>query len=322
MLNTNWGLGIPLTSEWSPNKSERTLEDGCVRSLNFCLHKKIIGEALKSFQDQADEMYKGWVRNPRGERGVVPEKTRHRPHPVTEVERLELLSCLKITLDEHKFKWQGSEFSPLSVKSASTSFNDKSVPFSLSPQPGTETKRSRDSSFPDLTRNSKKAKMLKVQQARSFDMPPPDRGRSYYQDPQSSKSANTSFAASEASIIFSRPSFGASTVPSTQDTVPDDDLPKTQEDRPAFTTIREDKTKSSDYASSSFERAVANIPEEDVIEFSCPPQSDAVDAELSQDLVEFGLCESEMYDAAEDQLITRLKGVFREYPNSCFMVEN
>jgi hypothetical protein len=194
--------------------------------------------------------------------------------------------------------------------SGSRNVDDTPVSFSLNSKGSDPTKRRREEAFADLP--IKKPKKPTLPLSKSFDtMPPPDRGRPM--STQASKSANTSFTSNASSAsVFSR---NPSTFPSTQETLPDDEPSfQTQETRESFMTPQDKK--SSDYASSSFEARVADVPESDVIlnggnfgQSNNDITDIHVNEELSQDLGEFGISELK---EKEEEIIEQLQGVFRK----------
>jgi hypothetical protein len=323
LLNDEWDLRLKPKQDWSnsPDKERGTQEDilvhKCLGNLNFCFHKKLLDAALNAFRLEATRLYSAWVKKPRAETGFIPEATRKIPRPVSDKERLELVKCLNDILQAEKNSWLASDASPLVKKQAISNFNDQAVPFALSPQPGMD-KRFREEPFPDLTSSAKKAKKSEGQATRSFEnMLPPnraERGGSFRQETPLSKSASTSFAASKAPSIFSEPSFGASNMTSTQETIPNDDLPEARHDRTAFTTLQHSRNQSSDYGSSIFEGIIGDVSEGELIQYPALP-NDEVEG-FSQNLKDIGIQESMILNPVEAGLWERLKGIFREFFNS------
>jgi hypothetical protein len=265
-----WGFTLHSEDdrEMSPRDRSKTAEGKCRLALQFCYHKRILDDTLETFQCRAQKLYSGWVDKPDAARSLLPIPQKGQPCPVTNAERSKLLACLTTTAIEYQTSWikghPATARSTFNSGSANHSFDQITIPFTLTRNIGTDSKRSRVEPFPDLTPNSKKTKKSEAQ--RSIQMPPPEApGKSMETGSFSSKSANTSFA-SEASAVFSMPSFGNSTLYSTQDTVPDDDdgleILKTQEHRQ---TILETKHLNSDYESSSFERLVGGMQEEEIL---------------------------------------------------------
>ena len=303
LLCREWDLGLEPKIDYSPSKSGKTLQDVCVSGIRFLHHKQKINDSLERFRAEATILYNGWVYKPKAERGLVPESTRDKPRPVTSGEREQLLKCLAKILKEDRENWMKENGKPLP-----RTVNDKPVPFPLSPRASnSDPKRARPNEvFSDLPNLKKPRKP--TPQSKSFDiMPPPDRGRSMI---QASRSANTSFA-SNTSSVFSR---DPSTFPNTQETVPDDEPSlRTQEIRESFTTPQD--RKSSDYASSSFEARVADVPECDFInaeEVKALHQADIyVSEEFSQEFLDFGISNGESGQSDEEEFLKKLQEVFR-----------
>jgi hypothetical protein len=308
LLCKEWDLGLEPKSDWSPRKGRDTLQDECLFGIKFLYHKERLNPALERFRHDAMILYKGWVHKPRADRGVVPESTRGKPKPVTDKERAQLLKCLAGILKEDREGWmEENGISPSKAPTTPSRFDDNPIPFPLSPKTDSDSKRPRGEE--ELPPNFKK--LRKPDLSKPFDsMPPPERSRSF-RPTQASRSANTSFA-SNASSVFSH---GGPSFPNTQETAPDD-LPSFHTQ--AFTTPQADK-KSSDYASSSFEARVADVPEGEVIlvdhqEEGPISQSDTdihISDELSQDLLTFG----GIYDSDEQELMTQLESVFPHQPS-------
>jgi hypothetical protein len=152
-------------------------------------------------------------------------------------------------------------------------------------------------------------------------MGPPDRGRPRQQKlAPTARGPNESFnsVVSDVPSVFSRPSFGNSFFVSTQETVPDQNESnfQTQETREQFIIPQPDRNKSSDYASSSFERLVANIPEENILSESFEVRQGSptghVNEELSQNLWDFAFDDNLEAGSPERELLDSLQHVFCE----------
>ena len=90
-LNFTWDLDLPIPKkDDSPNNRKETPREDCVNLIRFLTFKNEIDGILTDFNHQAEILYSGWVCKPKADRGVVPEKTRQRLHPVTDGERLQL----------------------------------------------------------------------------------------------------------------------------------------------------------------------------------------------------------------------------------------
>lgn len=91
-LSHEWDLQLelPRSGDSPSNRQNQTLGQKCVFTIKGLTFKGSIDSVLKDFYSQANILYSGWVHKPKGERGMVPEKTRHKPHPVSDKERVEL----------------------------------------------------------------------------------------------------------------------------------------------------------------------------------------------------------------------------------------
>lgn len=94
-------LKLPQPSE-SPSTRllNQTAAQKCVFRIKILTYRDAIDGVLADFNTQAKIKYSGWVHKPRGERGTVPEKTRHRTHPVSDEERLILQKLFSDIADE------------------------------------------------------------------------------------------------------------------------------------------------------------------------------------------------------------------------------
>ncbi|KUJ08214.1 uncharacterized protein LY89DRAFT_338204 [Mollisia scopiformis] len=327
-----WGLGLELPKEnESPShrQAHQSIEEKCVFMIKGISWKDMpkILEIAGEFEKAADGLYDKWVHKPRADRGVVPDKTRHRTHPVTADERQTLLDCLHKMLRD---VWEEVK-TPRATRYMNP--NDSAVPFSLTGSlngstveypvlrtSSGESKRARDEPFPDIT-PTKKVKPDVLQSRSSNSMLPPaadsftGRGRSVTRDPKGTRSADTSFASS----IFDTQDSGS--FPSTQATIPDDIEPTlpSKETRPSFINPQPDKIQSSDYASSSFEARVADVPEDVIILNDTDDELLLMDEpeaeELSQDLLGYTIDDDKAtLSPKENQLKRSLQSVFPILP--------
>ncbi|KAH9224110.1 RNA dependent RNA polymerase-domain-containing protein [Leptodontidium sp. 2 PMI_412] len=325
----DWDLGLDSDKTTTDINGEATIDCKCVKLLRFCHHKSLFERALEEFDKEARPLYQGWVDKPKAERGTIPPATRHQKRPVNDTEREILLQCLYRILKGYRAAWQKTEGgTPESIKRRIRESRFDVTPVSTpsifpSPRVNSE-KRQREESFADIT-ITKKSKVPDLQQQRSLsDMAPP-RGRPLRQDPMPppsattrkadssyTRSANTSFAESEASeTVFSQSGNNRSWM-ATQETIPDE-LPERNE---AFTTLRDDKYISSNYESSSFEARVGDVPEDEIIEPISLRAASPAEEELSQELLGFGIDKEPLTEETIDeaQFRERLKGIFPEIP--------
>ncbi len=292
-LNFEWDLNLQdpnSPDQDSPKKREEsglthTIEYRCVSMIKLICRKTSIKGCRENFQAQAILLYNGWVHKPRAERGVVPEATRHRPHPVTEWERKQLLECLSETLnDEFQRAREISKNTPISKRRQLLEIDDSAVPWSIS-RDTNDPKRPRkvydDSSF------SRKLKILEHN-------PPPNVSR-----PFAGRSGNTSFTSTVSrDSIFSRQD--ESNFTNTQSTMVYEEEwklpPPPQKTRESFSHPQDEKAKSSDYGSSFDPNLVAEEVVEDLIDFGeeLPTLEKGergveIEEALSQDLLEIAL---------------------------------
>lgn len=91
-LSHEWDLKLelPPPGDSPSNRQHQTLAQKCVFMIKGLTFKDSIDSVLNDFYSQANILYNRWVHKPKGERGTVPEKTRHKPHPVSDKERHEL----------------------------------------------------------------------------------------------------------------------------------------------------------------------------------------------------------------------------------------
>ncbi len=310
-----WDLGLEVAEGESPTKLPPVRRD-CLAKIRFLCWKKRIDTPLKKFDEEADNLYKKWVRKPKAERGVVPEATRHKPRPVTDAERDQLLHCLQQILREesqHTPKRSGD------LKSFSfTSLEKGPVPFALSPRKVAQPKRPSEEGFNDVESSSKKMKQqdgpstVEVMLPKSVNsMPPPDRGRPRRKASTVFRSADTSFA-STTSSIFSRPSLGNSIFQNTQETAPEDEdsIPTQPNTRPSSPIQNEH---GSDYgAGSSFDSALAKAKYASGLLLGTEIRDSHVDERLSQDFNEHRLKEPTI-ESVTALISDRLKEAFRQY---------
>lgn len=306
-----WPLALQLSDNYSPAKNKGTLEEECLFLMGWCHHKKVLDTALEKFHRRAEVLYSGWVNKPEAERGVIPQATKQMPRPVSDDERKELLDCLIHVFRKQKEAYPDYRQTPRSSTPTTNYFDTKSIPFPLAPRIGMEKKRAREEESLDTP-----AKKPQGRAESMFSDMQPLRGRNARQEPESSRSANTSFA----STVFSHPSFDAPMRTSTQETAPDDDelpLLKTQENVPASIAIQKEWNKSSDYGpSSSYERAFNDSFGDDS---GMHDQTDGeddeqlrIDQQLSQTIGERNLEEQSLTDPNECKFRARLENIFRE----------
>jgi hypothetical protein len=283
LLSTEWDLGLDAKADFSPNKNRKTVEDECVRKMNFLFYKdkESLNSAKVQFQSEAKILYQRWESTPRAQRGELPQAPRGAKR-LTTSEKDHLLRRLnEILTTRYEKAKQGLDRTPLSSKRARKNVLDGSpVPYKLGSKAG-EKQTPSDELFSDLPPKNKKARPdLPPSKSLNFMPPPPERG-----GPSTRPiSANASFTSvnSDVPSVFSAASFGNSMRVNTQETVPDEIQFQTQDLKAQFTTPQEDKTRSSDYQSKSSEAREAKESSE-AQRGPLTPTSD-IDEELSQGL--------------------------------------
>ncbi|RDL40876.1 uncharacterized protein BP5553_00855 [Venustampulla echinocandica] len=308
-LNMRWDLRLePQRRNESPNtrSNNRTMEQWCVCMITTLNFKKLAAQPLAKFQEKAQDAYMQWVKKPNADRGVIPEVSREKSHPLSPTERAQMLrylhDILRESYDDFCTRNKGSQSPWRSRKdqqSRSPSLDDSPVPFTL-PRLKQDPKRPREDLLDEPQMRPKKYKMPETL---AEALPPPGRGRAELPELKGWRSANTSFESNAPSSIFSHPaiSFGNSMSemgPDTQDAAPD---------------IQKTHT-SSDYgAGSSFEAALNNTLIFDASEISPLGISEGLSQELKN--VEISDRVSN-HLTPEDILQERLEDVFPKLPAS------
>ncbi|KAJ8068979.1 hypothetical protein OCU04_002659 [Sclerotinia nivalis] len=253
-LNGRWGLGLlqrglesPASRQTRRKSLEEQLVDEIMFKIRYLYHKNLVG----------------WVYKPKADRGVVPEKTRQRPHPTTPDERMELLKCLAAILN--------TEYESISLKAnasvrsiRNTQPDDSPVAFPLKSAQKLDGKRPLEP-FPDINTSTKKTKVPETKSSgrESLSKPPPLHWN--VSRPQNTKTdlskmvplkgdattkVDTSFT-TDVSGVFSQGY--SSTLVNTQSTAPDPDpelvMKKLRTD-PLTLDEQGPKTQSSDFGSS------------------------------------------------------------------------
>ncbi|TVY87856.1 putative RNA-dependent RNA polymerase [Lachnellula willkommii] len=326
-LNHEWELNLPMPKEVkSPDKRGDSKEQKCFNMIFFLAFRKQVIPPVREFIDEADNLYTRWVIKPKAERGVVPEKTRHRPKPVTPTERSKLLHMLFTLLREKSeaIKSQHAA-SPLRWRtsfqgenSEAPKLDDSPVPF---PKLRQDPKRARDG--PIETSPSKKVKTpekTEVLAAKNANtMLPPPRGRAVAPEPKGRRSANTSFESNATSSVFSQSM--RSMQPDTQETVPDleETFDRTQEaDKEEPGSTHDGNHTSSEFnVGSSFEAALAQTSDPNGFLQGSEFTEGDVEDELSQDVMDIAIGhfhEPRGTISNEDILKERLEDIFPPLP--------
>ncbi|CAD6444169.1 f97d1a8f-f65a-4b30-a5cc-8bf4ab972e43 [Sclerotinia trifoliorum] len=329
-LNGRWDLGLLQQGLDSPGNrksrcksSQQQLVDEIMFKIRYLYYKNLVYTLLESFNAQAQGLYSGWAYKPKADRGVVPEKTRQRPHPTTPHERMELLQCLASILNTEFESCQSRSATPssrgfqqgisakanASIRSIQNTHPDDSpvaFPFKSAQKP--DGKRVLEP-FPDIITNTKKTKAPENKSSgrESLSKLPPLHWN--VSRPQNTKSAlskmvplkgdattkvDTSFT-TDVSVVFSQGY--SSTLVNTQSTAPDPD----PEPEPVTKKLRTDpfsldeqgpKTQSSDFGS-SFDTTEADMAYAESLGAMAPSQDppkydimDDLDDEMSDEMLD------------------------------------
>ena len=199
MLCSEWDLRLPLPSgNESPHSRKArgiTDEGHCVARIRYLQFKDslFLSKVTRKFREEAAVLYSNWVHKPKAQR-IVPPATRSVPKPLTDVERKQLVTCLRKHLDE-AYR-EAASLTP-SKLSFSDRFNDSPIP---SPKLS-RMKRSSNDRFDDIL-VVKKSKSLPSGDKNA--MLPPNRTDRQTQTRNEAFNPETSFV-STADPIFSRP---------------------------------------------------------------------------------------------------------------------
>ncbi|KAF5877600.1 putative rna-dependent rna polymerase protein [Botrytis fragariae] len=172
--NFKWDLGLPVNSIESPKQRQlkcKSEEEECVNKIvariRFLYWKDNAGllDALETFDAQAHKLYGGWVLKVNADRGVLPDKTRHRPRPITSDERRELREkLLKVLNAKYEItasrSCQGSSsraYTPIRSTGETPKPDDSPLAFPLSSARKNDGKH-RLEPFPNIDPSIKKAK--------------------------------------------------------------------------------------------------------------------------------------------------------------------
>ncbi|TGO10654.1 hypothetical protein BTUL_0129g00380 [Botrytis tulipae] len=172
--NFKWDLGLPVNTIESPKQRQlkcKSEEEECVNKIvdriRFLYWKDRDGllDALETFDVQAHKLYGGWVLKVNADRGVLPDKTRHRPRPITSDERRKLREAfLKVLNLKYEItasrSCQGSSskaYTPLRSTGRTPKPDDSPLAFSLGSARKNEGKH-RLEPFPNVNPSIKKAK--------------------------------------------------------------------------------------------------------------------------------------------------------------------
>jgi len=344
-LNREWDLGLQIPySDDSPSKRHgigKTAEQDCVFRIKFVSFKgdkekaSDIDTVLKSFQSEAEILYKGWVRKPNGERGVVPQVTRQNPRPVTSRERMELLQCLLAKMTEAYNKIQRELPNRLYLSSTDvnismgkqhrlSSLDDSPLPFSLAEGPKSESKRYREQAENDEAIYKKarrpelesepRSRQKSLSLAQTVNMLPPNRGRPVAQRNRSVGSVNTSMNSDVPSVFDTSLGNNMATPFFTQET--EHDALSELHTQPQRET-RNNNTQCSEFeAGSSFDSVFASFTGGSKDDNDEPFETRVAKAEvgnkLPQSPIESGKSNETKLKLAEERLKASLRDTFRK----------
>ena len=334
-LSQLWDIALPIGQKYiSPRKRQegiRSEEDGCVDKIMFnirficCKQEGRMKGVLERYQKEGRAYYSGWVKKPIAERGLLPEKTRQCPRPITQDERRFLQNLLRDLLQQVRSELQrASSASPLDKPlersniapnlnlatsfQSTTSIVDDPIDFRLSSGRRSDTKRPLEES-PDVSRNKKARIPLTTSTSEpntKSTMPPPDRGgsrtnsgrkRPHVEISFDSETDNSSVFDKSMSATLSFNKRSRDYLTNTQETIPDE---ADSFEKPEVSQTSQEP-QSSEYFGSSFDvKAVTDATR--------PP-----DESLSQNLNEYSIKDRPMtkLDFAKDRLEQSLSKVFR-----------
>ncbi|TGO20718.1 hypothetical protein BPAE_0272g00100 [Botrytis paeoniae] len=172
--NFKWDLGLPVNTIESPKQRQlkcKSEEEECVNKIvariKFLYYQDNDGllDALETFDAQAHKLYGGWVLKINADRGVLPDKTRHRPRPITFDERRKLqeefLRVLnlkyEITASRSRQGSSSKAYTPLRSTGKTPKPDDSPLAFPLSSARKNDGKH-RLEPFPNINPSIKKAK--------------------------------------------------------------------------------------------------------------------------------------------------------------------
>jgi hypothetical protein len=345
-LSYEWDLQLEVPKPGDSPSSRRlqTLPQKCVFKIKGLTFKNAIDTVLADFYYQADILYSRWVHKPKGDRGTVPEKTRHKPRPVSDKERVELQNLFyqiadrefaQIMIQERgtplsKRRTLRSDDINVSIRpsgsSANTPVDDTPIPssfFSSNRRPSlkrvAEAVHEESNTFKRTPKLDSKSGQEAPSGASFATSATSNREMNPPQESRKVRSANTSFA-SEVPSVFDLNSFSRSTtsldVFLTQTTDHDDQCLDVQFQTVLKANITEQSNSSEYEGESSFDAELAkmadsfNGPEMNRLE----PGSirTEVDEDLCQGQIGISLKPDEP-DSKEGKLRECLEGIFRKH---------
>jgi hypothetical protein len=345
-LSHEWDLQLELPKPGdSPSKrSTQTLPQKCVFTIKFLTFKGAIDSVLNDFYSQANILYGRWVHKPKGDRGTVPEKSRHKPHPVSDKERIELQTLFyaiaSLEVDQIKTQERGtplsqrrilrSEDKHIATKRSGSPIklpiNDTPIPSKLlSSTRKPSLKRAADSAhdesktFKRPPKPSSKPELDVISLASSSAATTSNRERETSHDRSTIKSVNTSFTSTTPSVFDISSTHGRypSDLFSTQASEADEQNLEYSFDRFTKVSVIENHHSSEYEGGSSFDAEFMKIAD------SFQTATDQLDSgsvrtETDEDIFvdavdSFLEADESKVEAKERKLRESLKGIFRKH---------
>lgn len=338
-------LELPQPGESPSNRLHQTLAQKCVFTIKGLTFKNAIDSVLEDFNSQANILYSRWVHKPKGDRGTVPEKTRHKPHPVSDKERVELQTLFHdIASREFNQIMVQERGTPLSKRRIPQPDDDNIVIENSALSPGLPIDDTPiPSKLPSSSRKTslKRAAEVAHDEPKTFKRPPkpcsnlePDvisrvsfstaaaseRSRKPSHDSSTIRSVNTSFTSYAPSIFdtsFNRSRAFSDLSTRTQTTEPDDLDDGYNLDRSTKLTAIENHDSSEFDGGSSFDNELIKVADS-FNSMNYPPQSPSVSTDADEDVYEDAIETISVNDKVkvtlkEDKLRESLKGIFRKH---------
>lgn len=176
--NSKWDLRLPVNTFESPkerNLRYRSREEECVKKIVaqikflYFQYPEGLFDALETFDRQAHTLYVGWVLKVKADRGVLPDRTRHRPRSITSDERRklqeELLKVLdlkyEVTASRSRQGGSSRAYTPIRSIGKTPKPDDSPLAFPLNSARKMDGKHLLDP-FPSIDTSIKKAKVPEV----------------------------------------------------------------------------------------------------------------------------------------------------------------
>ena len=344
-LSHEWDLQLvlPLPGDSPSKRINQTRSQKCVFMIKALTFKDAIDSVLDDFRSQADILYSQWVHKPKGDRGTVPERTRHKPHPVSDQERVELQS-LFLDIANHEFAqfMTQERETPLSQRrvlrsdeenitagrsasSAGLLIDDTPIPSKLLSSSGKPSlKRAAEAAHDEsetikrLSKTGSKSELDVVSRASFSTSTDRERGTKLSHDSTTFMSINDSFISFAPSVfdISVNRSGDLSDISTTKIAGSDDQIIEYHFDPSTKVSIIEKQHRRSEYGS-SFDASLAKVADS-FDSVPDPLESASVGTEVDDDVYEDAVDILLEEDGAkigekEGNLRNSLKGIFRKY---------